>query len=192
MAEKASAAVLAELVHLARVGGEELDDAFQPLPDLRVDLVEPAADEAPRELAQQRLEAQAVLERPPEAVAVRGRPEEERHPGGAAVVVPARHDGHEQAVVVSGDAEAHVDDRLSRGQHLAAQGVERTGRRRQDLLQPPSEMVGERLPRDCGHRLVHAQAAEPAVELADGEGTHTPGRVRAAARLMGVVHAGRI
>src|SRR5439155_1643831 len=77
MAEKASAAVLAELVHLARVGGEELDDAFQPLPDLRVDLVEPAADEAPR-------------------------------------------------------------------------------------------------------------------ELEDGEGTHTPGRVRAAARLMGVVHAGRI
>src|SRR5882724_5911098 len=90
MAEEVKASVLAELVHLARVGGEELDDALQPEPDLRVDLLEPAADEASRELAQQRLEAQAVVEHASGAVAVRGRPEEDGHPAGTAVVVPAR------------------------------------------------------------------------------------------------------
>src|SRR5882724_2211409 len=105
MAQEAKAPVLAELVHLAPVGGEELDDAFQPLPDLRVDLVEPAANEALRELAQQRLEAQAVVEHASERVEGRGRSEEGGDPGGAAIIVPTRHDGHEPAVVGSGDAE---------------------------------------------------------------------------------------
>src|SRR5882724_9440235 len=124
MAEEASASVLAELEHLARVGGEKLDDAFQPLPDLRVDLVEPAADEPPRELAQQRLEAQTVLEVPPEAVTVRGRPEEDRHPDGAAVVGPARDDRHEPTAFGTGDADVGIDDRLLRTEHLSAERLE--------------------------------------------------------------------
>src|SRR5437867_12984238 len=124
MAEKASAAVLAELEHLPPVGGEELDDAFQPLPDLRVDLVEPAADEAPLEVAQQRLEAQTVLEVPPEAVTVRGRPEDDRHPYGAAVVGPARDDRHEPPAFGTGDADVGIDDRLLRTEHLSAERLE--------------------------------------------------------------------
>src|SRR6266704_7206113 len=124
MAEEASASVLAKLEHLARVGGEELDDAFQPLPDLRVDLVEPTADEAPRELAQQCLEAQTVLEVPPEAVTVRGRPEEDRHPGAAAAGDPARDDRHEPPVLGTGDADVGIDDRLPRPEHLSAERLE--------------------------------------------------------------------